>query len=186
MLWSLEVNPDPMPKQVEVLYNECFTVMNVKGEPFPTPNTLRYHEIWHAKKPEFSVLNSLIFQSFTCMSCGSGFVEDVTIREDSPSSQSDDQSWGGLEAAFADTVEVNPLHSWHVQDKDKATLHRNLKNGISFLCLLLIFIHFWTYFYKLNNHSFQNMREQFWRNFLADFNIEKRWLETNTLMDIYW
>ena len=51
------------------------------------------------------------FQSFTCMSCGSGFVEDVTIREDSPSSQSDDQSWGGLEAAFADTVEVNPLHS---------------------------------------------------------------------------
>ena len=140
MLWSLEVNPDPMPKQVEVLCNECFTVMNVKGEPFPTPNTLRYYEIWHAKKPEFSVLNSLIFQSFTCMSCGSGFVEDVTIREDSPSSQSDDQSWGGLEAAFADTVEVNPLHSWHVQDKDKATLHRNLKNGISFLCLLLILL----------------------------------------------
>ena len=41
------------------------------------------------------------------MSCGSGFVEDVTIREDSPSSQSDDQSWGGLEAAMADTFEVN-------------------------------------------------------------------------------
>ena len=34
------------------------------------------------------------------MSCNSGFVEDVTIREDSPSSQSDDQSWGPLEAAF--------------------------------------------------------------------------------------
>ena len=43
------------------------------------------------------------------MSCGSGFVEDVTIREDSPSSQSDDQSWGGLEAAMADTFEVNHL-----------------------------------------------------------------------------
>ena len=64
------------------------------------------------------------------MSCGSGFVEDVTIREDSPSSQSDDQSWGGLEAAFADTVEVNPLLSWHVQDKDKAAQY-NYKNLIN-------------------------------------------------------
>ena len=36
------------------------------------------------------------------MYCSSGFVEDVTIREDSPSSQSDDSgpSWGPLEAAF--------------------------------------------------------------------------------------
>ena len=64
------------------------------------------------------------------MSCGSGFVEDVTIREDSPSSQSDDQSWGGLEAAFADTVEVNPLLSWHVQDKDKAAQY-NYKNLVN-------------------------------------------------------
>ena len=36
------------------------------------------------------------------MYCNSGFVEDVTIREDSPSSQSDDSgpAWGPLEAAF--------------------------------------------------------------------------------------
>ena len=44
MLWSLEVNPDPMPKQVEVLYSECFTVMNVKDEPFPMSSTLRYYD----------------------------------------------------------------------------------------------------------------------------------------------
>ena len=46
--------------------------------------------------------NLILFQNFTCMYCRSGFVEDVTIREDSPSSQSDDSgpSWGPLEAAF--------------------------------------------------------------------------------------
>ena len=51
MLWSLEVNPDPMPKQVEVLYSECFTVMNVKDEPFPMSSTLRYYDtcIWKSR-----------------------------------------------------------------------------------------------------------------------------------------
>jgi hypothetical protein len=39
------------------------------------------------------------------MNCNSSFVEDVTIREDSPSSQSEDQSWAaGLEAAIADSA----------------------------------------------------------------------------------
>lgn len=50
------------------------------------------------------------------MNCGSGFIEDVTLREDSPSSQSDDQSWGGIEAAnaVADSVEsiVEGLEQW--------------------------------------------------------------------------
>jgi len=66
--------------------------------------------------------NAEHIESFTCMSCGSGFVEDVTIREDSPSSQSDDQSWGGLEAAFADTVEglAEGLGDWDDDDAASA------------------------------------------------------------------
>lgn len=55
---------------------------------------------------KYSNLQSyLLLQNFTCPNCDSSFVEDVTIREDSPSTQSDDQSWGGLEAAIADSVE---------------------------------------------------------------------------------
>ena len=49
MLWSLEVNPDPMPRPVPVLYRECFTVMNVKGEPFPMLNTSRYFDTYISK-----------------------------------------------------------------------------------------------------------------------------------------
>lgn len=51
------------------------------------------------------------------MNCDSGFIEDVTIREDSPSSQSDDQSWGAaaaIDAALAETMEnfVENLEHW--------------------------------------------------------------------------
>lgn len=56
-----------------------------------------------------SLINHLmmfLFQNFTCMRCGSGFVEDVTIREDSPSSNSDDQSFGDIDPGIGDAFEV--------------------------------------------------------------------------------
>jgi len=49
--------------------------------------------------------NAEHIQNFTCNICGSGFVEDVTLREDSPSSQSDEASWSDLGSAIADSVE---------------------------------------------------------------------------------
>jgi len=57
--------------------------------------------------------NTEQFQSFTCNICGSGFVEDVTLREDSPSSQSDEASFAdfvadSLRADSEENMEDNP------------------------------------------------------------------------------
>lgn len=48
--------------------------------------------------------NAEHIENFTCSICGSGFVEDITLREDSPSSQSDDTSWGDLGGQIADAL----------------------------------------------------------------------------------
>jgi len=63
-------------------------------------------------------------ESFTCNICGSGFVEDVTLREDSPSSQSDEgTSWGDLGSAIADSL--------NAEDED------NMEENPEFLAELL-------------------------------------------------
>ena len=47
------------------------------------------------------------FQNFTCMQCNSGFIEDITVREDSPSSNSDDQSYEDLDPMIGETIGVS-------------------------------------------------------------------------------
>ena len=43
------------------------------------------------------------------MQCDSGFIEDITVREDSPSSNSDDQSYEDLDPMIGETIGVNVL-----------------------------------------------------------------------------
>jgi len=52
--------------------------------------------------------NAEHIRNFTCNICGSGFVEDVTLREDSPSSQSDGEaSFADLGSAIADSLRAD-------------------------------------------------------------------------------
>ena len=41
------------------------------------------------------------------MQCGSGFIEDITVREDSPESNSDDQSYEDLDPMIGETIGVS-------------------------------------------------------------------------------
>ena len=60
------------------------------------------------------------FQNFTCMQCNSGFIEDITVREDSPSSNSDDQSYEDLDPMIGETIGVSVTkHSRSFQKRHK-------------------------------------------------------------------
>ena len=50
----------------------------------------------------------IFFQNFTCMQCDSGFIEDVTIREDSPSSNSEheESTYDDLDPMIGETIGV--------------------------------------------------------------------------------
>lgn len=54
------------------------------------------------------VTKDLFFQNFTCQICDSGFIEDVTIREDSPSSNSEheESTYDDLDPMIGETIGV--------------------------------------------------------------------------------